>query len=157
MEDRQPSYLIYIKNTHGFHNKYNWMVYYKYIIKFEEDIQMEKKNISYLWLIPIIIMFPLIQIMVFTLRFNRLPDDVLNSSLAFIPLGLVSGIIMIILLNYVDSKKKRKSIIIGFLVATPISIVISLLAGLIAPSIVATTLIGTIPLLIGILAGYLIK
>jgi hypothetical protein len=118
---------------------------------------MNKKNVSYLWLIPVIIMFPLIQIIVFLSRFGKLPENALSSSLSFIPLGLISGIVMILLLNYVDSHKKRKSIVIGFLIATPFSIIISLFACLIAPPIVANSLIGTIPLLIGIITGYYIK
>lgn len=116
----------------------------------------EDKKVSYLWLIPLTLLFPILQSIIFFIRFDRLPMDILTSSLWFAPIGLISGLLLIYLSRKAINIKRKKNMVMGFIMALPISIIFSLFYGLLIPPMFIF-IVGVIPLVIGILLGYRIK
>ncbi|WP_432666592.1 hypothetical protein R9X47_09625 [Wukongibacter baidiensis] len=115
---------------------------------------MKDKKLSYIWIIPIALIFPMIQNIIFFIRFANLPAELFLQSLIFAPMGLISGALLIYLLRKDIDGKRKKGIIIGYLISVPIALLVSIVSGLIVPPIVATSVVGTIPLLIGTTLGY---
>lgn len=118
---------------------------------------MEKGKVSYLWVIPSTVLFPILQSIIFFLRFGRLPLDLVRDSFIFAPMGLISGLFLVYLLRKDADQGRRKRAIIGFIISTFIAIPVSIMSGLLVPPIIASTIFGSVPLVIGILIGHSIK
>ena len=114
---------------------------------------MVKNRVSYAWLIPAAILFPLLQIAIFYTRFSNVSKEAMMSSLIFIPIGVVGAGLLIFLLNKEISEKRKRFTIIGFIIAVPVSIGCSLFSGLLLAGI-GTIIAGVLPLIIGTYMGY---
>ena len=124
-------------------------------------IKVNKKNLNYLNLIPLALLFPLLEILVFIMRFGidkfDLSDsNIIQQSLTFVTIGVFSGILLIYLLNKTEEKKVKMSVIISYISFIPLSLYLSLIAGSFL-SLIGVTIFGVIPLLIGTFMGYKVK
>jgi len=98
--------------------------------------------------------WPVLQLAVFWLRFQRLPPGGLSESLVFVPMGLVAGATAAVLMNRATTPRQRSSVVWGYLAATPIAFVGALLGGLVLPGIWGPLVAGGIPLVLGSLVGF---
>lgn len=110
-----------------------------------------------LWSISVALIWPVVQIMIYTVRFGSPSLEVLSSSVIFLPMGFVSAIILICLLDRSGTRSQKASTIFGYLLASPFALIGGLLSGLMFPPLVGTLIFGTIPLTIGTVIGYLIS
>lgn len=78
-------------------------------------------------------------------------------SLTFLPLGFLSALIFNFLRSKSKSDSQKKAVLIGYVVAFPVAFILALFSGLIFTPILAVTIFGLIPLVIGMGIGYLIK
>lgn len=115
---------------------------------------MENRNISYLWVIPIILIIPVIQNAVYYARFSRMPENVIAESYVFIPAGLISGIFLIYLLRLGEDNSRRRRTVVGFGAGLPFAIFFMIVGGLIFPPLIAILFLGSIPLMLGSYIGY---
>ena len=83
----------------------------------------------YLWSLPIALAWPLIQNSVFLIRFGHLPLNVLGSSLIFLPMGLLSALILIFLVDRSESRSRKASSVFGYILASPFALLASLFSG----------------------------
>ena len=109
---------------------------------------------SYLWLIPLSLVWPVLHLLVFAYRFGRVDQAILIESWLFLLMGLVSGIVLLFLLEKATSRTQKISILVGYLLLTPIGFVGSLLSGLMFPPAIGVILYGALPLSIGAALGY---
>ena len=110
----------------------------------------------YLWSIPIAFSWPLIQILLFVIRFGHLSVETIRSSLIFLPMGFLSAIILIYLFERAESRNRKACTIFGYVLAGPFALLGSLFSGLLFAPVIGTLIYGTIPLLIGTMVGYVI-
>ena len=113
-------------------------------------------NRSYLWSLPIALAWPLAKSLIFFYRFEQLPVDLFQSSLIFLPMGLISAIALIYLVQRADSFSRKASTIFGYLLASPFALIASMFSGLIFSPFVGPLIYGAIPLVIGTAIGYVI-
>lgn len=111
------------------------------------------KKYSYKWLLPALLVYPLIQNIVFFIRFKRLPLHIILNSIIFLPMGLICGAYFIYMSNKSTSIKQRKKMIIGLILSIPFSVIFSIYSGLIVPPVIAVAVFGTSPLILGIFLG----
>jgi hypothetical protein len=109
---------------------------------------------SLLWLLVFALSWPFIHVIVFYLQFKTLPADGLTTAWVFAPMGLLSGILLLRLLDKTTSRGRRWSAVVGYLLAFPLAFIGSLIFGLGAAAPIAVTLGGGIPLVLGAWAGF---
>ena len=100
---------------------------------------------NYVWLIFLSLIWPLVQLLIFSLRFQRLPDNIWES-VYFLPMGLISAAFLLFMLGETAG--------VGYLVACPIALVGGLGGGLVLHPLLGVTLFGAVPLLLGTAVGY---
>ena len=115
---------------------------------------MNINKISYLWLIFLALIFPIIQCLTYLIRFGNISRAIMINSLYFAPMGLLTGIILIYLLRKEQDGTTRNRIIYGYAIGGLVAIPLSIASGLVVIPIVATTLIGSLPIFLGIYIGY---
>lgn len=98
--------------------------------------------------------WPVVQLAAFWLRFNRFPPEGPLESLVFAPMGLVAGVVAAGLFVRASSSKQKRRVVWGYLLASPIAFIGSLLGGLGLAGIWGPLLFGAVPLAIGCLAGF---
>jgi len=76
-------------------------------------------------------------------------------ALVFLPMGAISGGVLIYLLEKSSSKRQKQFSVAGYILATPIAFVGSLGGGLILPALVGVSLFGGLPLVLGAVLGRL--
>ena len=108
---------------------------------------------NYVWFIFLSLIWPLVQLLIFGLRFQRLPDNIWES-LYFLPMGIISAAFLLFLMEKSADRTARISTAVGYLVACPIALVGGLGGGLILPPMLGVPLFGAVPLLLGTAAGY---
>lgn len=111
------------------------------------------KRPSLVWLINLTVLWPLVQVLIFRLRFGRLPP-LFPDSLVFAPMGFLSGFFLLALLGRTQNRTTRISAVVGYLVACPIAIVGALGGGLMLPPLLGVTIFGAVPLIAGTAVGY---
>ena len=107
----------------------------------------------YVWFLLLSLLWPLVQLLIFMLRFQRLPDNIWES-LYFLPMGIISAAFLLFLMKKTAHRTTRVSTAVGYRVACPIALVGGLGGGLILPPLLGVPLFGTVPLLVGTAAGY---
>lgn len=100
--------------------------------------------------------WPLLHIAVFWLRFDRLPPGSPVESLVFAPMGFVAGFVAAILLARATSINQRRGVGLGYLAASPVAFVGSLMGGLGLVGIAGPLLFGAVPLSLGCLIGFVL-
>ena len=98
--------------------------------------------------------WPAVQLAVFWVRFQRLPPNGLVEGLAFAPMGLVSGIVAVVLWSEARSDRQRRFVAYGYLIASPVAFLGSLLGGLVLPGVWGPLVFGAVPLVAGCLIGF---
>lgn len=111
-------------------------------------------NSRYLWIIPLALLWPALHMLVFVARFGRLPDGGLGEAAVFLPMGVIAGAILLWFVGRARSRGRKLAAIAGYLAASPVAFIGSLLGGLIFEPFVGTLLYGVIPLALGSAAGY---
>lgn len=111
---------------------------------------------TYLWSIPIALAWPLSQNMIYTARFGQLSIDALGSSMIFVPMGLISALMLVYLLDRAQTINQRVCTIFGYLLASPFAYFGSLLSGLILAPMMGTLVYGAAALVIGAVIGYVV-
>ena len=107
----------------------------------------------YLWFFFLSLIWPLMQVLIFGLRFQRLPDNIWES-LYFLPMSIISAAFLLFLLDKTAERTTRVSTAVGYLVACPIALVGGLGGGLVLSPLLGVTLFGAVPLLLGTAVGY---
>ena len=115
---------------------------------------MENKKISYMYTLIMALFIPLLQIIVYSIRFRRLPLSIFIESFVFFPMGLMSSLFLIFLLRKCNSKNQIVKTFLGFLIALPIALFLSITSGLFINPIIGVTFLGSIPLVVGSFIGY---
>ncbi|MBK7897246.1 MAG: hypothetical protein IPJ90_20640 [Anaerolineaceae bacterium] len=108
---------------------------------------------NYVWFIFLSLIWPLVQILIFGLRFQRLPDNIWES-FYFLPMGIFSAAFLLFMLGKTAVRTTRVSTIVGYLVACPIALVGGLGGGLVLSPLLGVTLFGAVPLMVGTAVGY---
>jgi hypothetical protein len=105
---------------------------------------MMKKKISVYWLIAVGLLSVAAQALVFYARFNRWNTDssFLDYAMFFVS-GCLGGWILVYFLNIQDSLAGRWSVLIAFLLASPISLSLMVGGGLFGP--LGVTILPSIP------------
>ena len=111
-------------------------------------------NARYLWIIPLALLWPALHNLVFIARFGRVPDGGLGELLVFLPMGIVSGAVLLWFVGKARSRVRKTTTVLGFLAASPFAFVGSLLGGLIFESVIGTLIYGVLPLAAGSALGY---
>ncbi len=100
------------------------------------------------------ILWPLVQVITFILRFPGNPVDYLGS-LIFVPMGAIAGGFLALWLNGAPASQHKLLILMGYLVACPIAFIGSIGGGLFLPPLLGVTIFGALPLIVGAWVGYL--
>lgn len=116
----------------------------------------QKIYFSYFWIIPLSLMWPIINLFIFALRFRKLPLDMFSESIVFIPMGIISSLVLIYLMRITrQDKKKLKKIVLGYIIACPFALFFSIGGGLLGA--LGSIIFGTIPLILGTYLGFKMK
>ncbi len=108
---------------------------------------------KYLWFALLSLIWPLLQILFFYFRFQRLPDNVLES-FYFLPMGMISAYFVLTMMTRAEDRTTRVSTAVGYLVACPIAAVLAIGGGLAMHPLLGATLFGSLPLVGGTAVGY---
>ncbi len=100
------------------------------------------------------IAWPLIQLLVFRLRFGRLPQGGFSESLVFVPMGLAAGLVAAVLYGLATTSHQRRAVLVGYAAASPIAWVGSILGGLVAAGALGPLVGGAVPLALGSFLGF---
>lgn len=101
------------------------------------------------WLLSLTLFWPIAHLAVFTLRFGRLPVDIVIDAIVFLPMGFVSALFFVLLRSRAQTPHQKWAILIGYVVAIPLAGVGSLVSGLLLPPLIGTVIFGVVPLLVG--------
>lgn len=115
---------------------------------------MKGKKASYLWVIVLALIFPIVQDIIYLIRFGHITTQVLGESIYFIPMGLISGILLIYILRKNDGKRSKKFVIIGYILGSLCAIPISIASGLLFAPGIGIAIIGSLPIVVGTIIGY---
>ncbi|MDY0087495.1 MAG: hypothetical protein RBS78_02950 [Coriobacteriia bacterium] len=100
--------------------------------------------------------WPLVELAVFWLRFRHLPPNGAAEALVFVPMGLLAGIVAASLMIRASTDRQRRSVMWGYLIASPFALVGAILGGLVLSGIWGPLVAGGMPLSIGCLGGFVI-
>ena len=100
--------------------------------------------------------WPALELGVFWLRFRRLPPNGAAEALVFVPMGLVAGIVAAVLMTRAATVRQRRSVLWGYLVASPFALIGAMLGGLVLPGIWGPLVAGAVPLAVGCLVGFVV-
>lgn len=115
---------------------------------------MDKKP-SFVWALAIGILFPVLQVVIFFLRFQNInPDAGLTDYLYFFIAGLLIGLILIYFLRRSESSAAYRGTIIGFVIGIPLALLGMLFGGLLGAFI--AILFSVSPNIFTIAVGYFI-
>lgn len=107
-----------------------------------------------LWLIALTVLWPGLHTLVFLVRFGRLPTGGFGDVLVFLPMGLAAAVVLIALWASAGTHRRRMGLVLGYVLASPVALVGSVLSGLLLPPVLGTLLYGTGPLVVGMFVGY---
>lgn len=106
-------------------------------------------NRDYWWVLPLSVLWPVAHLALFLMRFGQLPAGSARESAVFLPMGILSAVVFVILLAGAGSRRQRLATWLGYLAACPFALVGSLLSGLLFPSLLGTLIFGALPLIAG--------
>lgn len=91
---------------------------------------MDKKP-SFLWAFAIGLLFPVLQVVIFFLRFQNInPDASFSDYLFFFITGSIIGFALIYFLRRSETRRTSNATIIGFVIGVPLALIGMLLGGL---------------------------
>ena len=100
--------------------------------------------------------WPLIQLIVAAVRFGGLPSGGPAWFLVFAPMGFVAGCVAVWLWTRAATRRGRRFVAVGYLIASPVALLGSLLGGLVLPSVWGPLVYGAIPLVAGCVIGFFV-
>ena len=107
-----------------------------------------------LWLTLLTLLWPIIHVVVFLVRFGRLPTtDGSWLGLEFLPMGFVGAYVVLNLIEKAESAAQKWLVAAGYLLISPVAFTLSLGGGLIIHPVIGATLLGGGALAIGSWAG----
>ena len=106
------------------------------------------------WAIGLTLFWPIINLIVYFIRFGNLTWRLTLESLYFAPLGFLSALMIFAFLANTHSKQHAGFVIGGFILFTPIAFLAALGSGLVLPPLIGPTIYGIIPLTIGATIGF---
>jgi hypothetical protein len=106
-----------------------------------------------LWLVALTILWPGLHLLVFFGRFDRMPLGGFTDALVFLPMGIVAAVALIVLWARAGTRRRKVGLALGYLLASPVAFMGSLLSGLMLPPVVGALLYGAGPLVAGMLIG----
>jgi len=104
--------------------------------------------------IALSVLWPGLQLLVFLVRFGRLPPGGFADGLVFLPMSVIAAIILLVLWTRAGTRQRKAGVALGYLLGSPVALVGSLIGGLMLPAVIGTLLYGAGPLVVGMLAGY---
>lgn len=104
------------------------------------------------WILGSVVAWPLLHVLIFLVRFRRLPPDG-EQLLWFVPTALLGALLVVALLARSSGRTQRSAVLLGTAAALPFAIAGNLGGGLLGP--LGVTVFGTVPLLVGALSGWL--
>jgi uncharacterized membrane protein len=107
-------------------------------------------------LVALTLAWPVLHLVVFWVRFGHLPRGGASEALVFVPMGLVAAVGVVLLWTRATTRRQKTRLVCGYLAATPIAFLGSLLGGLVLPGVLGAILYGAGPLLVGSWIGYCI-
>ena len=115
---------------------------------------MKRVLSMFLWIGLLALIWPLTHYLVFVIRFPGSPPPE-PSPLIFLPMGAISGGILMYLVDLARSQQQRLLTVLGYALASPLAFIGSIGGGqIMEPIVVGATLLGVLPLSIGTLAGF---
>ncbi|MBC7876407.1 MAG: hypothetical protein H7Y59_04480 [Anaerolineales bacterium] len=121
---------------------------------------MVEKKIPYWWAALIGLLMPILQFVIFYIRFgNTNPDSSLLDYVLFFVAGTIGGLILIALLQRSKTKAARWLVLIAFILATPIALTGMIVGGLAGPIgvLFMSAMLWTIITSLGFLVGRFIS
>jgi hypothetical protein len=103
------------------------------------------------WILLLTLLFPIINLLIYFLRFGAPGSNLFLESLVFAPIGLLGALVLFYFYDRADTRIQKNAIIVGFLLAFPFALLGGLMGGLLG--VPATILFGALPLIIGVLFG----
>jgi hypothetical protein len=114
---------------------------------------MKRIIAMFLWIGLLAILWPLTQYLVYIIRFpgNPAPEP---SPLIFLPMGAISGGLLIYLVEIARTPQQRLLSVLGYALASPLAFLGAIGGPLFMNAILGATVFGVLPLAIGSLAGF---
>lgn len=98
--------------------------------------------------------WPAAQLAVFWLRFGHMPPGGPGESLVFLPMGVVGAVAAVWLWSRANSRRQRRYVAGGYLLAIPVAFFGALGGGLVLPWFLGPLVFGGVPLIVGSYAGF---
>ena len=115
----------------------------------------ETFDVRWSWVIVAALVWSVLHVVVFTMRFGEIPvTEALSDLLLFLPTGFVAALALRMLLQRTGAGFPSWMIILGVIAALPFAFVGNLMGGLLGP--VGVTIFGVAPILIGAGVGWVI-
>lgn len=115
---------------------------------------MEAGKIPFWWAVPIGLMYPVIQVLIFIVRFGGFNTDVAPLDyVLFFAAGLIGALLLILFLRRSKSKAGRWIILTAYILAAPLAVAGMVVGGLLGP--VGVVLFSLMPWLLFMWLGYL--
>jgi len=103
------------------------------------------------WIIFLTLLFPILELLIFFVRFGAPEGDLYQQSLTFLPIGLLGSLVLFYFYDKAETRIHKNMIIAGFVLAVPFALLGALGGGLLGTW--AVILYGLIPLVVGVLLG----
>ena len=104
------------------------------------------------WMIALAVVWPLIHILIFVLRFDT--PAPWGEAIWFVPTGLIGAGLLAIASSRARTAGQKKGAILGFIAMVPFALAGNVLGGLAGP--LGVTVGGVVPMMIGTIGGMLI-
>jgi hypothetical protein len=98
--------------------------------------------------------WPALQVLLFAVRFGRLPRELVFQSPVFLLPGLLSASLLVFCVDRGRRGSQRRLTIAGYVVALPFALVASLAGGLVVAPAAGVAIFGFLPAAIGIVGGF---
>jgi hypothetical protein len=108
-----------------------------------------------LWILLLTVLWPVIHLAVFALRFGHLPAQTTGEAWVFLPMGFLSAIVLVTLINMAPIRASKVGAMVGYALAVPVAFIGSLFGGLVFEPWLAGIVYGALPLMAGTALGYL--
>lgn len=99
------------------------------------------------------VLWPALQVALFAVRFGRVDGARVAESAVFLPMGIVGAVALAWCWTRARGTLGRAGAAAGYVLASPVALIGSLLGGLVLPPLVGTLLLGGLPLAAGAAVG----
>lgn len=115
----------------------------------------ERVDVRWPWVIAAALVWPVLHVVVFTMRFGEIPvSDAFSDLLLFLPTGFAAALVLRVFLRKAEPGCSSWMIILGVVAALPFAFLGNLMGGLLGP--LGVTIFGVVPILIGAGGGWVI-